>query len=475
MSNTSALNLSVSGTCAISGTVSLSQPLISGSTCSIQGITTTDLTTTGNVLFNTLPISNILPTTSNQLITKSYADGLNLVQSSAIAALVGRADTNDALNTVQDNRILGCETVNTNQATSITAIVGVNTTQNTNITALQTRATAIEGVNTTQNTNITALQTRATAIEAVNTTQNTNITALQTRATAIETVNTNQATSLTAIEAVNTTQNTNITALQTRATAIETVNTNQATSITNIDNLNITQNNRLLAVENINTNQSTALTNINVLNTTQNNRITACETVNTNQATSITAIEAVNTTQGTSITALETRATVIETINTNQDVVNTTQNTNITALQQKTTPIVYTVPATGALKSLTSSLDILPYVSSTFLKVYNINNQAITCLGQAIFGGLGLITTRLQLTNFGTIMTGLAFGNNIGVVGNNVVNFPASTFSGFIIPRVLISPSGNGVFFVVSRTLTSFTYSASVAGVNIDWIALQSV
>lgn len=128
MSNTSATNLSVSGTCAISGTVSLSQPLISGSSCSVQGITTTDLTTTGNVLFNSLPISNILPTTSNQLITKSYADGLNQVQSSAIAVLEGRANTNDALNTVQDNRILVCETVNTNQATLITAVESVNTT-----------------------------------------------------------------------------------------------------------------------------------------------------------------------------------------------------------------------------------------------------------------------------------------------------------------------------------------------------------
>ena len=384
MSNISATNFSISGTCAISGTVSLSQPLISGSSLSSQGITTTDLTTTGNVLFNTLPISNILPTTSNQLITKSYADGLNLVQSTAIAVLGSRADANDALNVVQDNRILGCETV--------------NTTQNTNITALQTRATTIEGVNT-----------------------------------------------------------------------------NQATSITIIDNLNITQNNRLLAVENINTNQSTALTNINVLNTTQNNRITACETVNTNQATSITAVEAVNTTQNTNITALQTRATAIETINTSQDAVNTTQNTNITALQQKTIPIAYTTPVAGALTSLTSSLDILPYVAQTFLKVYNINNQAITCMGQAIFGGLGLITTRLQLTNFGTVMTGMSFGSSLSIVGNNTVNFPASSFQGAVIPKVILTPSNNGVFFVVTKSLTSFTYSASVSGVNVDYLAIQSV
>ena len=63
-------------------------------------------------------------------------------------------------------------------------------------------------------------------------------------------------------------------------------------------------------------------------------------------------------------------------------------------------------------------------------------------------------------------MTGMYFGNHTSVVGHNVVNFSASTFSGFIILRVLISPSGNGVFYVVSRTLTSFTYSASVLNIT---------
>jgi hypothetical protein len=454
MSNISALNLAVSGTCGISGGVSLSSPLISGSSCSYQGITTSTLTTTGAVLHNSLPICNILPSLPNQLVSKGYTDTQNNAQSTLIRDLEIRATAIEDLNLVQEDRLIAIEElniiqdtrltdventnalqdisisdiefVNINQDARLDGIDTINTTQNTNITALQTRATAIEGVNTTQNTNITALQTRATAIEGVNTTQNTNITALQTRATTIE--------------GVNTTQNTNITALQTRATTIEGVNTTQNTNITALQ---------------------TRATSIEGVNTTQNTNITALQT-------RATSIEGVNTTQGTNITALQTRATAIEGVN-------TTQGTNITALQQKTTPIVYTTPVAGALTSLTSSLDILPYVSSTFLKVYNINNQAITCLGQAIFGGLGLITSRLQLGNFGTIMTGMSFGNTLSVVGNNVVNFPASSFSGAVVPRVLISPSGNGVFFVVSRTLTSFTYSASVAGVNVDWIALQSV
>ena len=454
MSNISALNLAVSGTCGISGGVSLSSPLISGSSCSYQGITTSTLTTTGAVLHNSLPICNILPSLPNQLVSKGYTDTQNNAQSTLIRDLEIRATAIEDLNLVQEDRLIAIEELNIIQDTRLTDVENTNALQDISISDIEvvninqrTRLDGIDALNNTQNTDITALQTRATAIEGVNTTQNTNITALQTRATAIE--------------GVNTTQNTNITALQTRATAIETVNTNQATSITNIDTLNTTQNTRITNVENTNTNQSNLLTSMITLNTTQNDRLTA--------------IEGVNTTQGTNITALQTRATAIETVNTNQDAVNTTQNTNITALQQKTTPIVYTTPVAGALTSLTSSLDILPYVSSTFLKVYNINNQAITCLGQAIFGGLGLITSRLQLGNFGTIMTGMSFGNTLSVVGNNVVNFPASSFSGAVVPRVLISPSGNGVFFVVSRTVTSFTYSASVAGVNVDWMALQSV
>jgi hypothetical protein len=437
MSNISALNLAVSGTCGISGGVSLSSPLISGSSCSYQGITTSTLTTTGAVLHNSLPICNVLPSLPNQLVSKGYTDTQNNAQSGLIRDLEIRATAIEDLNIVQDDRLIAIEELNIIQDTRLTDVENENISQNISISDIQT-------INDNQNANITALQI-----------------GIQTRATAIETVNANQATSITAIEGVNTTQNTNITALQTRATAIEGVNTTQNTNITALQT-------RATAIEGVNTTQNT---NITALQT----RATAIEGVNTTQNTNITAlqtrataIEGVNTTQGTNITALQTRATAIEGVN-------TTQGTNITALQQKTTPIVYTTPVAGALTTLTSSLDILPYVSSTFLKVYNINNQAITCLGQAIFAGLGIITSRLQLGNFGTIMTGMAFGNNVSVVGNNVVNFPASTFSGFIIPIVLISPSVNGRFFVVSRTLTSFTYSASVAGVNVDWLALQSV
>ena len=232
MSNLSALNLAVSGTCGITGAVSLSQPLISGSNSSFQGISTTTLTTTGAVLHNTLPVCNVLPSIANQLITKGYSDSQDSAQGVLITALQGRATAIETVNTTQNTNITALQA-------RATAIETVDVTQNTDITALQTRATAIEGVNTTQGTQITGLQTRATAIETVNTTQTTNITALQTRATAIEGVNTAQGTSITTlqtrattIEGVNTAQGTSIVNLETRATAIEGVNTTQGTNIT---------------------------------------------------------------------------------------------------------------------------------------------------------------------------------------------------------------------------------------------------
>lgn len=298
MSNISATNLSIAGTCAIAGTVSLTQPLTSASTINVQGTTTSSLTTTGVVVFNILPTSATVPTLANQFITKAYCDTQNTAQGILINSLIASG-----------------ESLNTLTAT-------------------------------------------------------------------------------------------------------------QGTSISNIEALNVSQGN---SIGNLNTETSSLGNRINNLFT-------------------------ITSSQGTSIYNLNSRVSTTET---------------------KLTAVEYTTPVAGPLTTIMSSLNLLPYVANTFLKVYNINCQAITCLGQAIFGGLGIITSRLQMGYGGTIMTGMYFGNHVSVVGNNIVNFPASTFTGFIIPRVLISPSGNGVFYVVSRTLTSFTYSASVSGVNVDFLVLQ--
>ena len=368
MSNISATNLSIAGTCAIAGTVSLTQPLTSSSTLNVQGITTSSLTTTGVVVYNVLPTSATVPTLPNQFITKSYCDTQNATQDVLINSLVASGQSLNTLTATQGTSINSLNTLTATQGTSISNIEALNVSQGTSISN------------------------------------------------------------------------------------IEALNVSQGTSISNIEALNVSQGNSINNLNTITSSQGTSISNIEALNVSQGNSINNLNTITSSQGTSISNIEALNISQGNSINNLNTR-------------VNTTET--------KLTAVEYTTPVAGPLTTLTSSLNLLPYVANTFLKVYNINCQAITSLGQGIFGGLGIITSRLQMGYGGTIMTGMYFSNHISVVGNNVVNFPVSTFTGFIIPRVLISPSGNGVFYVVSRTLTSFTYSASVSGINVDFLVLQ--
>jgi hypothetical protein len=221
MSNVSTNNLSVSGTCAIVGTVSLSSNLISGSTASFQGVSTTDLSTSGTVTHNVLPICNVLPVVSGELTNKAYVNSENSIQDVRIASqevkttnlsfsanrttlsgvsTVGGVMTHTVPpvsavlptsanqvsnkqyidNNIQivNNSILVTNNAATVLSNRVTATEGVNTTQNTNITAIQ-------GVNTTQSTAITALETRAAAIEGVNNTQTTDIFVLQEKTSAI--------------------------------------------------------------------------------------------------------------------------------------------------------------------------------------------------------------------------------------------------------------------------------------------------
>ena len=214
MSNISALNLAVSGSTALNGFVTLSAPLLSTEGGNFQGISTTELNTTGSVTHNVLPISNVLPVLSGELTNKGYVDSVNAIQDGKIGALevkttnlsfstnrttlagvstVGGVMThtvppvsavlptsasqvsnkqyvdnniqivNNAVTTLT-TRVTATEGVNTTQGTSITAIQGVNTTQSTAITALETRATAIEGVNTTQNSQILTLEEKTSAL-----------------------------------------------------------------------------------------------------------------------------------------------------------------------------------------------------------------------------------------------------------------------------------------------------------------------
>ena len=261
MSNVSALNLAVSGTTALNGSVTLSAPLLSSAGSNFQGISTTDLNTSGTVIHDVLPICNVVPSLSNNLINKAYADTKNISQDARMTAI-------EAVDVVQDSRILPLEvkTTNISFAGNRTTIAGVSTVggimthtvppvsatlptalsqvankqyvdnnftiasnsvtvTNNNVTALTTRV----GITETKLTNITYTAGSGTTNVAgqtafLNSPTITNSTSVL--ATAIKPKSYIDAqdliatTAITAIQTVNTTQNTNITALQQKTTAI---------------------------------------------------------------------------------------------------------------------------------------------------------------------------------------------------------------------------------------------------------------
>lgn len=69
----------------------------------------------------------------------------------------------------------------------------------------------------------------------------------------------------------------------------------------------------------------------------------------------------------------------------------------------------------------------------------------------------------------------MCFGSSISVAGVNTVNFPALVFSGGSnIPKVFISQTGGGSMLVTGKSMTSFTYSSTTSGNNVDYLAIQS-
>jgi hypothetical protein len=74
-SNLAVINFAVGGTLVVSGKTTLTETILSSSTASFQGLSTTSLTTTGTSTFNgSLPTSTQTPTLDNQLATKVYVD-----------------------------------------------------------------------------------------------------------------------------------------------------------------------------------------------------------------------------------------------------------------------------------------------------------------------------------------------------------------------------------------------------------------
>ena len=122
---------------------------------------------------------------------------------------------------------------------------------------------------------------------------------------------------------------------------------------------------------------------------------------------------------------------------------------------------VNTVAVSGNT-NLTGNVTILPYTSNTTLSAYQLNCQAITCLGQIVAGGVGVLTTKLQCSANGTGILGLQCGTyTTATNGNQTVSFP-NTFLGSNNPIVFLQPvyasATTGTAYVVSTSLTSFTY-----------------
>jgi hypothetical protein len=500
--NISVNNFAIGGTSAFTGTVSLASQLISGSTGSFQGLTTTDLTTTGNVIHDVLPICNVLPVSSNELSNKGYVDTANGLQDVRLTNI-------DNLNIAQNNRLTGVETKNTLQDTRLTNNDALNIVQND-------RLTTTEGINTTQDT-------RLDEINALDVIQDDRILVVEDKTTNLSFLN-NRTTLTGAATVVNTLSftvppvspalptvssqlsnkqyvdnniqtvngsilvtNNAAAALTTRVGIVEnkTSNVSYATG-TNTTSISgpvsflaaptiaatstaansvqtkayIDTRDQLLSTSIVNL--ETRATAIESVNTTQATAITAVQTINTNQATSIAAIETINTNQATSITAIQT--------------LNTTQSTNITVLQQKTTPIVYTAPATGALTEITSSLSLLPNTSATVLRAYTVICTAINCAVQATFGGTGanqgVTTSQLTVGGFGTTFKTIYFGSVTSVVGQNIVNF-ATPLTTTIFPKIFIQAIG-GTVLLTNKTLAGFIFTATSV-VNVDYWVVQGI
>jgi hypothetical protein len=74
MSNLAVVNFAVGGTLTISGKITLAETILSSSTASFQGLSTTTLNTTGASTFTSLPTSTQTPTLDSQLTTKIYVN-----------------------------------------------------------------------------------------------------------------------------------------------------------------------------------------------------------------------------------------------------------------------------------------------------------------------------------------------------------------------------------------------------------------
>jgi hypothetical protein len=461
MSNLAVTNIGISGSISIGGN------LVSGSGGNFQGLNTTDLTTTGNVIFNSKsPICNEIPVLSGHLCNKNYIDTINSVQDGRMTAI-------ESLNLVQTTNIAGLTTrLTTNEALDVT--------QNS-------RLLAIEGINSTQTTNIAGLTTRLTTNEALDVVQDGRILPLETKTT-----NLSFATNRTTLSGVST-----VGGIMTHT--VPPVSAVLPTGLTQVANKQYVDNN----IQIVNNSILTTNNNVTALTTrvgTTENKLTNVTFAGGSGTTSISGacaflnaptvagtgtlassvmnksyIDSQDLVSSVAISALQTRATTIEGVN-------TSQATSITALQQKTTPIVYVTPQpfNGPMTEITSSVSLLPFTNSTIFKAFSLSCNNIICTTQAVFGGIGVnrgvTTSVLQVSGFGTPYQQFMFGTVLSTVGTNIITFTTALNTGTPFPKIFLTPLGSNssVITLTNRSLTGFVFSATTV-VNVDWMCIQGL
>jgi hypothetical protein len=137
---------------------------------------------------------------------------------------------------------------------------------------------------------------------------------------------------------------------------------------------------------------------------------------------------------------------------------------------------------------LSGSLNLTPYASNGgLISAYGLSCNAVTCLGQIVAGGVGIVTAKLMCSNNGTGILGLQCGSYQATTnGTQTVTFP-NVFLGTNAPLIFCQVVYNGIgysptsVFVVSSSVSNFTYNFSFSGsfahaeqyVLVNWQAYQ--
>jgi hypothetical protein len=147
-SNLAVVNFSVGGTLTVSGKITLAETILSSSTASFQGLSTTSLDTTGASTFTSLPTSTQTPTLDSQLTTKVYVDTADTTLDTRIT------DTDSAQRTYIDTQDTALGKRITDDDTSVRTYIDASYNE------LNTRVT------NTDSTQKTYIDTQDTALDA---------------------------------------------------------------------------------------------------------------------------------------------------------------------------------------------------------------------------------------------------------------------------------------------------------------------